>query len=93
MGINEKTSMLRNEKVSGEELFTVILHNDDENTFDHVIDSLVDVCKHDTYQAEQCALIAHYKGKCDVKHGDISILKPIKDELVRRGLSVTISQN
>ena len=93
MGIKEKISGIEEGKVSEGELWSIILHNDDVNTFDHVIDSLVDVCNHDVYQAEQCALITHLKGKCDVKHGGIIALKPIKEELERRGLSATISQN
>jgi ATP-dependent Clp protease adaptor protein ClpS len=42
----------------------IVLHNDDVNTFDHVIETLIRVCKHDAIQAEQCALLVHYKGKC-----------------------------
>lgn len=49
----------------------IVLHNDDVNTFDHVIDTLMRVCKHDELQAEQCALLVHYKGKCTVKTGPI----------------------
>lgn len=75
--------------LSGEENF-LILHNDDFNTFDFVIETLVDICDHDLQQAEQCAYITHYKGKCDVKKGSVSSLKPLKDELVERGLNVTI---
>ena len=47
----------------------IILHNDDVNTFDHVIESLMEVCGHDPIQAEQCAWIVHYNGKCSVKRG------------------------
>lgn len=71
-------------------LYTLILHNDDYNHFDYVIDSLVEVCKHDRLQAEQCTLIAHYNGKCDVKTGELEMLKQMKEELGRRGLSSTI---
>ncbi|MFN4929813.1 MAG: ATP-dependent Clp protease adaptor ClpS, partial [Bacteroidota bacterium] len=48
---------------------TLILYNDDVNTFDYVIDSLVEVCDHDVVQAEQCAYLVHYTGKCEVKNG------------------------
>jgi ATP-dependent Clp protease adaptor protein ClpS len=68
----------------------LILYNDEINTFDFVIESLVDVCFMNTVQAEQCALIAHYKGKCDVKKGALINLKPMKDELNNRGLNVVI---
>lgn len=76
-----------------EELTTVkslILFNDDVNTFDWVIESLVHVCKHTWEQAEQCSLIVHYKGKCDVKSGSYEELEPMCSELLRRGLSAEI---
>jgi len=68
----------------------LILHNDDKNTFDFVIENLMDICNHNELQAEQCAFITHFKGKCDVKKGDVSSLKPMKDKLISKGLSVTI---
>ena len=68
----------------------LILHNDDKNTFDFVIENLIDICNHDEIQAEQCAFITHFKGKCDVKKGDVSSLKPMKDKLISKGLSATI---
>lgn len=68
----------------------LILHNDEVNTFDHVIDCLVEICSHDNNQAEQCAMIVHYKGKCDVKKGEYDELSLMKDQLVSKGLSVTI---
>lgn len=69
---------------------SLILFNDDFNTFDFVINSLVDVCDHDDIQAEQCAFIVHYKGKCAVKSDSFSNLKPLFDELSRRDLTVSI---
>ena len=68
----------------------LILHNDEINTFDFVIEALIDICEHDEVQAEQCALITHYKGKCDVKKGENKILESMKNLLLERGLSVTI---
>lgn len=68
----------------------IILHNDDVNTFDHVIQCLVQICKHQPTQAEQCAQIVHHKGKCDVKSGTIEVLEPIAQTLLRNKLSVTI---
>lgn len=68
----------------------LILHNDEHNTFDWVIDCLVKVCRHSPEQAEQCSMIVHFKGKCTIKEGDMDVLKPMKDTLVDRGLSVTI---
>ncbi len=74
-------------------LFTLLLFNDDFNLYEFVIDSLVEVCKHNRLQAEQCTLIAHHKGKCEVKTGSFDALEPLKDELLRRGLSATIVDN
>ncbi len=70
----------------------IILHNDEVNTFDFVIDALIDICDHDEIQAEQCALITHYKGKCDVKKGENTILENMKNLLLERGLSATIEK-
>ena len=69
----------------------LILFNDDFNTFDFVIESLIDVCGHDPIQAEQCALIAHFNGKCGIMTGSFDILKPMHDEMTERDLTVTIS--
>ncbi len=68
----------------------LILFNDDVNTFDFVIQSLVEVCDHEPEQAEQCALIAHFKGKCSVKAGAFSEIKPLCNEMTMRGLTVTV---
>jgi ATP-dependent Clp protease adaptor protein ClpS len=69
----------------------LILFNDDFNTFDFVIESLIDVCGHDPIQAEQCALIAHFNGKCGIMTGSFDILKPMHDEMTERDLTVAIS--
>lgn len=68
----------------------LVLFNDEHNTFDHVIDALVEVCEHDLHQAEQCALVAHFKGKCGVKSGSFDELKPLHRELGQRDLTVEI---
>lgn len=73
-----------------EEYRWLILHNDNVNTFDYVIETLCEVCHHDELQAEQCAVITHFKGKCDIKKGPIEELLPIKDVLIEKELSVTI---
>ena len=70
----------------------LILYNDDVNTFDHVIDTLVEVCHHTFEQAEQCAIIVHFKGKCDVKSGSYSFLKPLCTALLNAGLSAEIEE-
>lgn len=54
----------------------IVLYNDDVNTFDHVIESLVKICNHTWEQAEQCAILVHYKGQCTVKTGELPKLKP-----------------
>jgi len=86
--IKDKNSESLNKSIGKNRM--LILHNDEVNTFDFVIESLVDVCKHDEIQAEQCAIITHHKGKCDVKKGVFDILKPMKDKLSSKGLNVTI---
>ena len=68
----------------------IILYNDDVNTFDHVINTLISVCDHTLEQADQCSLIVHYKGKCSVKTGSYSDLKPMCTELLQAGLSAEI---
>jgi ATP-dependent Clp protease adaptor protein ClpS len=77
------------EVTSGEK--EIILFNDDVNTFDHVIETLIEVCGHDACQAEQCAMVAHVKGKCSVKTGSYDSLKPLCDEMIGRDLTVSIS--
>ena len=71
---------------NGSELNSLILYNDDINTFDHVIRSLVEVCGHDAVQAEQCALIVHFKGSCEVKIGQAEILIVMSRSLNSKGL-------
>lgn len=82
------------EEIKIEELLgnqnAIVLFNDDVNTFDHVIETLVKVCQHEPLQAEQCALLVHYKGKCDVKSGKINDLVPMCSALLDAGLSAEI---
>lgn len=68
----------------------IILHNDDVNTFGHVIISLVEICGHDALQATQCAHIVHNNGKCSVKRGTFDHLEPMCTALLDRGLSADI---
>ncbi|MEX6627320.1 ATP-dependent Clp protease adaptor ClpS [Tenacibaculum salmonis] len=68
----------------------IILHNDDVNSFDFVIDSLIDVCNHTPEQAEQCSVLVHYKGKCAVKTGEYKDLEPRCSKLLQLGLSAEI---
>jgi ATP-dependent Clp protease adaptor protein ClpS len=68
----------------------IVLYNDDVNTFDHVIETLIAVCDHTPEQAEQCSLIVHFKGKCTVKTGSFDDLKPRCTRLLDAGLSAEI---
>lgn len=68
----------------------IILYNDDVNTFDHVIDCLVKICEHTYIQAEQCAYIVHYSGKCVVKTGLLEELVPKCTALLEAGLSAEV---
>ena len=88
--VKKKSGVSSSVDSNSDELRLIVLHNDEVNTFDHVINSLIQVCQHDSIQAEQCAYITHYKGKCDVKSGSYSELSPIKLALLERGLQVTI---
>lgn len=82
------------ESVETEELLIekkdLIVYNDDVNTFEHVIRSLIEVCGHELIQAEQCTLIIHHNGKCQVKHGEFEELKPMCVGLLDRGISAVI---
>jgi len=68
----------------------IILWNDEVNTFDFVIDALIDVCEHSPLQAEQCTVLVHYKGKCAVKTGEFDELKSKCSKLLQMGLSAEI---
>jgi ATP-dependent Clp protease adaptor protein ClpS len=68
----------------------LIVWNDEVNTFDHVIDTLITVCKHTTTQAEQCTMLIHYKGKCDVKKGSFYFLRPMAEAIIDRGIQATV---
>lgn len=90
MSTREKTSedVLLDEDVLKQN--EIILYNDDVNTFDHVIDTLIYACDHTPEQAEQCSIIVHYKGKCTVKTGPYKELKPRCSMLLEAGLSAEI---
>lgn len=87
----KERTLHRDDKLkSGSEKYTLILYNDDVNTFDHVIKSLVEVCGHDSVQAEQCALIVHFKGSCEVKMGIKEVLDAMCRSLNAKGLNATV---
>ncbi|PKA82227.1 ATP-dependent Clp protease adaptor protein ClpS [Ulvibacter sp. MAR_2010_11] len=68
----------------------IVLYNDDVNTFDHVINTLIYACEHTPEQAEQCSIIVHYKGKCTVKTGSYDELEPRCSMLLDAGLSAEL---
>ena len=90
MSTKEKKHTGIQDSTQEEELKRLILWNDDVNSFDYVIESLVEVCEHDPMQAETCAWIAHFKGKCPVKRGSFDDLKPYYTEMSNRKLTVEI---
>lgn len=90
MSTKEKISeelLLEEETVRQNE---IVLFNDDVNTFDYVIETLMSVCEHTPEQAEQCSLIVHYNGKCTVKTGEYNDLEPRCSKLLSAGLSAEI---
>lgn len=76
--------------VLAEELFSLIVWNDEVNTFEWVIETLIQVCQHSEEQAEQCAYIIHFRGQYAVKQGDYESLKPMCDAITERGIGATI---
>ena len=85
-----KTHAEEDSDVLVEQLHNLIVWNDDVNTFDWVIESLVDVCGHSVEQAEQCAFIIHNKGKYAVKKGSFEMLQPQAEALIHRDIQATI---
>lgn len=84
--IQEEVSVAEKESTENE----IVLYNDEVNTFDHVINTLIYACEHTPEQAEQCSLIVHYKGKCTVKTGGYDDLEPQCRMLLDAGLSAEI---
>lgn len=70
--------------------FVLLVWNDEVNTFEWVIETLVEVCGHTTEQAEQCAMLIHTKGKYAVKKGSYDLLKPQCDAITERKIGATI---
>lgn len=89
-GITREIDAHMEEEIDGLFSSSLYLHNDDFNTFNHVIECLIAYCDHQQLQAEQCALIVHNNGKCEVKRGSRKKLKPILESLLENGLTATI---
>ena len=85
--MKEKTLHTGDKLKIGGESGSLILYNDDINTFEHVIKSLVEICGHGAVQAEQCALIVHFKGSCEVKLGVVEVLNAMSRSLNAKGLN------
>jgi len=69
------------------------LHNDNDHSFDYVVEALMEVCEHTSDQAEQCAYITHYKGKSEIKVGSLAYLSIMKDLLENKGLTLSVEMN
>lgn len=78
------------EAVETTDLMDLVVFNDDVNTFDHVITTLIRVCKHTQEQAEQCTLLIHYRGKCAVKSGSFEFLRPLREAICEAGIDARI---
>jgi ATP-dependent Clp protease adaptor protein ClpS len=85
-----EVELLEEVAVSVKPTHSIVLYNDDVNTFEHVIEMLMAYCEHQPEQAEQCAYIVHYNGKCSVKNGEYKKLEPICSALLEKGLSAQI---
>ena len=79
-------------KTKQSESYCIVLYNDDHNSFQHVIQCLMEVCEHSAEQAEQCAILIHYKGKTDVKRGSYEELKTMCEAIVERGIGATVEE-
>ena len=83
----DSTSKQSSSKIKNKSLFLI---NDDFNSFDYVVDCLTAICDHETIQAEQCALLTHYKGSCEIAMGENADLELLREDLVLYGLNVEI---
>jgi ATP-dependent Clp protease adaptor protein ClpS len=81
---------LGSEGVDHQNRARLVLHNDDFNTFDYVMEMLMDICGHSITQAEQCATITHFKGKCEVKSGAFNEMRELRYKLISKGLNASV---
>lgn len=86
----EDTDVVVMDEIVTTDLYDLVVYNDDVNSFDHVIETLIEICGHEPEQAEQCTIIIHYKGKCSVKKGGFDELAPIRNAICNRGISAEI---
>lgn len=78
------------EAVETTDVMDLVVFNDDINTFEHVISTLIRVCEHTAEQAEQCTMLIHYKGKCAVKNGTFDFLRPMRESICEAGIDARI---
>lgn len=90
--MKERTLRRSDKSGQGGKSCSLILFNDEVNTFDHVIKSLVEICGHDSVQAEQCAMIVHFKGSCEIRIGDREILNVMCKCLNAKGLDARVEE-
>ena len=90
MEYTTKTEQEQKSKKQISNSYSLVLYNDDVNTFDHVINCLIRICQHDVVQAEQCAWLVHNRGKCNIKSGKLTILRKMKNALTQNGLYAEI---
>ena len=90
MEYTTKTEQEQKPKKQISNSYSLVLYNDDVNTFDHVINCLIRICQHDVVQAEQCAWLVHNRGKCNIKSGKLTILRKMQNALTQNGLSAEI---
>ena len=86
----EKKSFEEKADNSSMEKYSLLIYNDDIHSFDYVIESLIEICEHSDVQAEQCTIIAHYKGYSEVKTGSENIVKEMHIGLINKGLKASI---
>ena len=96
MNFNASTELeedvLTGELIDQVHTFNLIVWNDEVNTFEWVIETLVEICRHTHEQAEQCAYIIHFQGKYAVKKGDYETLNPMREAITNRGINATIEE-
>ncbi len=78
------------EAIQVTEVKDLVVFNDDVNTFEHVIETLIRVCRHTVEQAEQCTLLIHHKGKCTVRNGSFDELDPMREAICEVGIDAKI---
>lgn len=81
---------LSSDGVDNQNQAKLILHNDEVNSFDYVMEVLVEICDHSLTQAEQCATITHFKGKCEVRSGSLTEMRELRYQLISKGLNASV---